>query len=266
MTERPSSIQERKDLANPPTPPMFKVSSEGHLLLSPTYLKSAPSPYNLRFPIYLVTKLRKWSPDDVADNLQQYFPDCDVLDCNLLEGVIGELLSEKRWAADRQGNKIEPGAGKRFMVNATKVNKWIKNQRLRLTKAEKAQINPITVTIPFNGPVSSLALVLYMLERRGVISLLAYRKNKGNMAALCRILCDVFPPQSTSSKGPALALQLALSKISNDKLGAGELEISVFRDLGKKRLYQVINTTGNGISNIDFSLPIELLPKELILS
>ena len=141
MTKRPFSIQERKDLANPPTPPTVKFSSEGHLLLSPTYLKSAPGPYNLRFPIYLVTKLRKWSPEDVADNLHQHFPDCDVLDCNLLEGVIGKLLSEKRWAADRHGNRIEPGAGKRFTANAAKVNKWVKNQRLRLTKAEEARNN-----------------------------------------------------------------------------------------------------------------------------
>lgn len=261
MNERPSSVQERKDLANPPTPPTVKFSSEGHILLFPTYLKSAPDPYNLRFPLYLVTKLRKWSPEDVANNLQQHFPDCDVLDCNLLEGVVGELLSEKRWASDRQGNRIEPSAGKRFIVNAAKVNKWVTNQRLILTKAEEAQNNPVTAPIPFNGPVSSLALALYILERRGVISLLAYRENKGNMAALCRTLCAVFPPQNTSSKAPSLTLELALSKIPNNRLGVGELEISVFTDLGKKNLYKSINSTENVSQNIELSLPIRLLPK-----
>ncbi|WP_157781010.1 hypothetical protein [Hymenobacter sedentarius] len=263
MTERPSSIQERKDLANPLTPPVFKVSSEGHLLLSPAYLKSAPGPYNLRFPSYLVTKLRKWSPEDVADNLQQHFPDCDVLDCNLLDGLVGNLLSEKRWAADRQGNRIEPGAGKRFIANVAKVNKWIKDQRQRLTKAEEAQNSHITATAPFSGSVSSLALALYILERRGVISLLAYRKNKGNMAALCRTLCHVFPPQNTSSKAPSLALELALSKIPIEKLGVGELDFLVFAGLGKKNQYHHINSLVDGSSNIELSLPIELLPKAL---
>lgn len=277
MTERPPTIQERKDLviANAEAerkekaasrPPFEGSGSSDFPWIKLPNWEKPTQPYGGGFLLHLARHLQAWPHNEVERNLHVWFPECDNLDCDYLEEVVEELRRQGIWTKDRPMFVNIPGSGKRFVANVSKVNKWVKNQRLILNKAEEAQNNPITATMPFNGPVSSLALALYILERGGVISLLAYRKNKGNMAALCRTLCDVFPPQNTSSKAPSLALELALSKIPNKKLGVGELDIFVFTALGKKNLYQDINTIENGSSNIEVSLPIGLLPNALIPS
>lgn len=250
MTERPSTIQERKDLVIINTEierkkeadsyhPMEVFSSDNFPNILPNiYIpnqKLLAQPFGARFPCYLAYRLRVWPYKEVADHLNACFPRCDNVDCEYLEEVVEELRLQEKWAKDRPMFVNTPGSEALFIANAAKVDKWIKKQRLRLTKAEHVRENPIEATLPFKGPVSSLAEILYEMERKGHISLKEYRNQKGNMDALCRTLCRIFPPITSSSKNPALALKLELAKIPIDKLGEGELDAGVLRGMGKKK-------------------------------
>lgn len=274
MTERLPTIQERKNLVifNTETerkknfdsrPPLeeFSRSNFPTLYLSPP--RPSNRPYGEGFPYYLASHLREWAHKEVESHLHTLFPECDNVDCDYLEDVVQKLRLRGIWATDKPLVVAYPGSGKLFKANAVKVEKWVRKQRQLLLKAEETQNKLLVATRPFSGPVSDLAVALYILERNGVISLKAYRENKNNMAALCRDLCHMFPPQNTSSKNPALALKLALLKIPIDKLGVGEYDDSVLISLGKKNSYPAIKESH---SSIALSLPIELIPKALIPS
>ncbi|MBF9238388.1 hypothetical protein I2I05_13365 [Hymenobacter sp. BT683] len=247
MTERPPTILERRNLVIANTEierkkkadsyrPLKELGSSDFPVLKLRKRQELPQPYGGEFPTYLANLLRAWPYNEVEGHLNVLFPDCDNVDCEYLEEVLVEIRLQKIWAKDRPRYIKTPGSGKLFVANAAKVDKWIKKQRLRLTKEEHVRENPIEATIPFKGTVSALAEALYRLERKGHISLLDYRKTEGNMAALCRTLCRVFILHTTSSKNPALALQLALSKIPSERLGIGEPEVAVLNALGRKRV------------------------------
>ena len=234
MTERPPIFQERKDLANAYIP-VEQMSQDGYMPLPRR--RQASLPYCFGFPFELAVYLRKCSQSEVVAKMEQWFPDCDAVDCHYLAKVIEEIQLQKIWATDRPFNQTYPDSGKHFTTNATEVKRWLRTKTLRLERevALSNNENHIEARLPLDAPASFLAELLYLLDKDGKISLRDLRAKKREMAALCRTLCRVFPPQKSTSKNPAKALYTSLTKIKDSELGPGKTSGFVLEALGRQK-------------------------------
>ena len=245
MTERPSTIQKRKDLVivNTETerkkktdsfPPLKEFINSDFPVIKLPYRKEPTQPYGAGFPLYLVGLLRKLPFKDVKKTLHVCFPECDEMDCEYLEEVLEELQLQIKRVRDRPMSPYTRW-GELFIANAAKVNNWIAKQHLRLAKEAGGGKNLMEATLPFHGTISSVVELLYRLERRGSISILTYRNNHGKLGDLALTLCGVFPPTGSSSKNVAQAIERELRKIPISKLGPGPIDENVLAGMGKKR-------------------------------
>ena len=242
MTERPFAIQERKDLANSSSLPSFSISdtmdSDGTIHLRTSNSKRCPSIPNADgFPHLLTRVLRTCSPSEVSKKIQQWFPQFDSVDGQYFKMIIDGVRVDKLWNSILPTPVAYNHSDKQLKKNVSKVEDWLRTQQLRLAKGEYRNNNEhlIEASLPLDAPASFLAELLYLLDKEGKISLRDFRAKKGNMAALCRTLCRVFPPHKSTSENPAKALYTSLAKIKDPELGPGKTSGFVLRDIGRQK-------------------------------